>query len=277
MILLFVDYNPVVILYVVGLWSVGASCLLLAKKKDFYRSHHFYLPLISLFCSTTFITIDLSIYIFPVTKHDTLEGLITTQLLLDGITSMALGMAFFLRLKFMMDTAKKTSLFNAFAYWAVNVFAIVPMLYWVVDVVGIVALYVPDFAARCNGHVTQYAFGSGNIALSINDLGTHATFVYVLLSQMKSCASKLRKRLILTTVFLSLNSMGLLTGAIWSFFNGQVGTVIAYVFWINNVFVFLILNVSINQVFKKMRTASSKSDPPTSEKESNATKASISI
>ena len=251
MIILYVDYNPVVILYVVGLWSVGASCMLLAKKKDFYRSHHFFLPLISLVCSTTFITIDLSIYIFPVTKQNTLEGLITTQLVLDGITSMALGMAFFLRLNFMMNTAKKTSLFNAYAYWAVNVFAVVPMLYWVVDVVGIVALYVPDFAARCNGHITQYAFGAGNIALSINDLGMHATFVYVLLSQMKSCISKLRKRLIFTTVFLSLNSMGLLTGAIWSFFNGQIGTVVVYVFWINNVFVYLILNVSIHQVFKK--------------------------
>src|SRR3989338_5469052 len=276
MVLLYVDSNPVVILYVVGLWSVGASCLLLAKKKDFYRSHHFFLPLISLFCSTTFITIDLSIYIFPVTKQNTLEGLITTQLVLDGITSMALGMTFFLRLKFMMDTAKKTSLFNAYAYWAVNIFAIVPMLYWVVDVVGIVALYVPDFAARCNGRVTQYAFGSGNIALSINDMGMHATFVYVLLSQMKSCASKLRNRLVLTTIFLSLNSMGLLTGAIWSFFNGQIGTVIVYVFWINNVFVYLILNVSIHQVFKKMRTASSQSIP-TSEKDSSATTASISM
>ena len=276
MIILYVDYNPVVILYVVGLWSVGASCMLLAKKKDFYRSHHFFLPLISLVCSTTFITIDLSIYIFPVTKQNTLEGLITTQLVLDGITSMALGMAFFLRLNFMMNTAKKTSLFNAYAYWAVNVFAVVPMLYWVVDVVGIVALYVPDFAARCNGHITQYAFGAGNIALSINDLGMHATFVYVLLSQMKSCISKLRKRLIFTTVFLSLNSMGLLTGAIWSFFNGQIGTVVVYVFWINNVFVYLILNVSIHQVFKKMRTASSQSIP-TSEKDSSATTASISM
>src|SRR3989338_9026493 len=178
MIILYVDYNPVVILYVVGLWSVGASCLLIEKKKDFYRSHHFFLPLISLVCNTTFITIDLSIYIFPVTKHTTLEGLITTQLVLDGITSMALGMAFFLRLKFMMNTAKKTYLFNAYAYWAVNLFAIVPMLYWVVDVVGIVALYAPGFAVRCNGRITQYSFGSGIIALSINDIGMHAAFVY---------------------------------------------------------------------------------------------------
>src|SRR3989338_3665899 len=112
MLVLFVDSNPVVILYVVSLWSVGASCMLLAKKKDFYRSHHFFLPLISLFCSTTFITIDLSIYIFPITKESSLVGLVTTQLVLDGISSSSLGLAFFLRLKFTMHIAKKTSLFN---------------------------------------------------------------------------------------------------------------------------------------------------------------------
>ena len=169
-----------------------------------------------------------------------------------------MGWTYAFRLKLIVNSGISTGAIPSVYKILVLIFFIIPAIYIVCDILAIIAIYNNKLSKLSEGKFTQYVFGAFNIALISNDICMHFCFVYFLLKQIQNVSKKERRNIIIFSMFLCSNSFAHLAGCIYNFFYPLVGTIWLYTFWLNNVLVFLILNIMITKTLKKRKKQFSK-------------------
>eukprot|EP01126_Amoeba_proteus_P065344 TRINITY_DN9279_c0_g1_i1.p1 TRINITY_DN9279_c0_g1~~TRINITY_DN9279_c0_g1_i1.p1 ORF type:complete len:279 (+),score=35.51 TRINITY_DN9279_c0_g1_i1:105-941(+) len=238
--------------YLLSMWSVGGSLYFLVEimKKSGVTNKFFLLPSISLICALAFIFIDLNLFFITDICDDLRNGLEVTQYVLDSLTTISLELAYFFRLRVVINSAKRTGAVSPVLDYLSYLLLFVPATWVVCDILTIVALFNEDLKKKADGKFSQYIFGSWNLALAINDLIMHFGFMIFVLKLTSTATLKMRNKLILVATLLSFNSFGVMIGSIWNFINPDVGRVLIYSFWLSNTFVFLFLNKTVGNVTK---------------------------
>lgn len=255
-----VNYDYVLTLYVASLFSAGPTVNLLYKNwKRRGVTLFFVLPLIALASIIAFMVIDLNLAFshpeFPA-HSDTSKILVTVQALLDAISGVALGWAYVLRLRVVVNTSVYL---GELPYWvglAVWVTAIMPTIYPASDIVSIVAQWTDLASTCCGGHLTTYLYGSFNVAFALHDLIMEFSLAHILFSRTLIDPRR-RKRLLIVALSLSIVSAGLMAGAIVTFFNNTLGVQIIYAFWLVNVWVFMETNRILGKTLEGKKSTTS--------------------
>eukprot|EP01126_Amoeba_proteus_P001373 TRINITY_DN10393_c0_g1_i1.p1 TRINITY_DN10393_c0_g1~~TRINITY_DN10393_c0_g1_i1.p1 ORF type:complete len:277 (-),score=34.23 TRINITY_DN10393_c0_g1_i1:388-1218(-) len=252
--------NPVANFYLVALWSVSGSLYFLgeALRKGGAVNRFFVLPLVSMLCAVSFIFIDLNLLFVTGLCDDVRRRLMVAEYALDTPSSIALDLAYFFRLRVVIDAAKDTGSISPLLDKLSYLLLVVPLSWPACDILSIVSLYHDNLGNMAGGKFAQYVIGAWNIALALNDLVMHFGFLIFILKLAATATVKMKRRLIVVAILLSSNSFGLMAGAIWNFFNAQVGTILIYSFWLNNTFVFLILNKTVGMALKRTPSSTSK-------------------
>jgi len=242
------QYNEIAVLYLFGLCSVGLSLHHLYEKRANWRSPFFFLPLTTLVTAFSFILIDLNRY-FVVHSTDSLNAMTIAQFVLDYPSSIAIDVAYFLRLRVVLKAEKEWSGNKALLYSSYGLL-LIPVSWIVPDTVGILSVFYDQMA-----EISLYFFGVWNIGLAVNELIMHGFFVHHVLTKVPTVQSNPAARLYLFGIaaILSFNSLILLAGGIVNIFDGQIGTTIIYSSWITNVWVFLALNEAVGTVLGRVK------------------------
>lgn len=254
------NYDYVYTLYLAAFFSAGPAITLLWK--NYQRrglTSFFLLPLIAFISIIIYMVIDLNFaWSHPriSTDSDTYRRLSTVQFVVDAISGVALGWAYVLRLRIVINTSVQ---FGEMPYWLGLLAwftAVMPTIYPASDIVGIVVTWDESLATCCNGNLTTYLYGSFNVAFALNDLIMECALAYILFSRTLIDRQR-KRRLIVIAMALSLDSAGLLAGAIVTFFESQLGVQIVYSFWLVNVWVFMETNRVLGKTLEGKKSTTS--------------------
>jgi len=241
-------HNEIAVLYIFGLCTVGLSVHHLYEKRSNWRSPFFFLPVTTLITALCFIIIDLNRY-FVVHSPDSLNAMTVAQFALDYPSSIAIDVAYFLRLRVVLKAEKAWS-GNTIILYASYGLLLIPVSWIVPDAIGILSVYYLPLS-----NISIYFFGVWNIGLAVNELIMHVFFVHHVLTKIPSVKSNTSARVYLfgIAVILSVNSLILLSGGITNIFDPQIGTTLIYSSWITNVWVFLALNEAVGTVLGRSK------------------------
>jgi hypothetical protein len=232
--------NGVANFYLVALCSVGLSLRGLLKMKK-YNTPFFYLPMTSLLASIAFIFLDLNQLFYPDMDEHTKKIIGTTMCVLDLFGSISLQFAYYLRLRMVVKAARTTRSIPRWLDLASHLFLLCPISWPVADAIPIWCIWDEEAARMSGGRLSQQVTGAWNLLLAVNDLGMHIGFVFGVV-HMLSLRGKKKKDAIYLATLLCVNSLGLVAAAVMIFFDAQIGTILGYSFWLNNVLVFLVVN-----------------------------------
>eukprot|EP01126_Amoeba_proteus_P012222 TRINITY_DN15020_c0_g1_i2.p1 TRINITY_DN15020_c0_g1~~TRINITY_DN15020_c0_g1_i2.p1 ORF type:complete len:480 (-),score=66.30 TRINITY_DN15020_c0_g1_i2:283-1722(-) len=257
------DWNGFANFYLISLWSVGGSLFVLGvmmKQPNWHVNPFFILPSITLVAATTFVIIDLNFLINRDISEKTARGLIVTQWCVDAISTICIELAYFWRLRVAVQVAIRVHSIPFWVEYVLWVMLIPPLSYPICDIIAICALYSPTLANAANGKLVQIVTGVWAIIVALNDLFMHGGFIIMVLNMAmgkKDAAVQAHKRsLVVIAIILGINPLGYLIGGIVNLIepSPQIGTILIYSFWLNNVFVFLLLNLAISRLVLDRKT-----------------------
>ena len=245
-----VNYDNAYTLYMISFISIGPTISLLAD--NFRRHGHnrfFYMVSTNLFTSSFLMLISANIAWAHDIDDYTLRVLHTIQYICDAIGAVALGGAYVLRIRVVVNARRATKEISRTADLATWLLAFMPIAYPTVSVIGIVSVWNSSLANCCDGHLSAYIFASFNTAWAINELIMEFYFAFILVQRIHYVSKKRRIKFICIATSLSVVSLGLLAGAIVSFFQAQLGTQIVFAFWLVNAWVFMAMNKQVSRAF----------------------------
>lgn len=236
--------------YFIGYATIGVSLALFANliQRGQWKSPFFFFPLVTFCCACVYNTLDFNLA-FMVMTPEAIRAFYTVEATLDAPSSICMDLAYWLRMRVLLDAQKKTGKLHPILDYGSYLLLYVPLLWLVTDLVNIFSLWLPDMIEWNQGNKFT---GSFNIALAINETIMHFYFVYQIIKGISGAAkSKDICFLIATSVALSSMPLMLGAGAIVMFFQPIIGSYIMNSAWLSNVAVFLCLNRAIRKVVGK--------------------------
>lgn len=259
--------NAIANLYLFSLAFVSVSIYLLVLflKKHSWKNKFFWLPLLHLVNATIFVVIALNIIFVPVTDEDTLTGLNVVLYVVDAISTVSLGLAFFLRLTLLVNSAHSLGQISSATRYASWVLVVPALLFPISSIIGITCLFNQDLAAQADGKICQYITNSFNIAFNLFEVIMNSIFSAVLIKQAGMAPPAIRHRWILASVLLSLIPIVGVAGSVVSFFDAFIGTAISYCCWLIDNSAYLLMNRLLSKGFKSYGGSAQdhKTPPPT--------------
>jgi len=246
-------------LYIFALLTVGASTQklvhLASNSGKGWLNIFVILPLITLVTATVYIILDIERAFSHGLTDDQLIFVNITQYVLDFPSSVCLQVVLWVRLHILLKAESKLGSFTVLSH-VIKVLLFVPITWIIVDTLGIVVTFRTEYT-----QIAVDIFGFYNILTGVYDIILHSIFLYIFIYRVPSVRNnqKWKRKLTFLIVVVVINSAGLAFGGIYSFFDGPSGYVIIYATWLNEVFVFLLLNDIVGTMLKSSKATKSQS------------------
>jgi hypothetical protein len=261
-------HNGLVNIYLISLWTVGGSAWLIFTT---FRNHGWQacnsliiLPIIAWIATLAFIILDINLVLYQtsITPSNSIK-IQTTQWVLDCPSAVALHFAYYFRLQVALQPAKEMKNAPPFLDRLSRAFLVVPISWPVYNTLAICYLWIPELQTWARGHFLNIVVGVWNIGSAVYSIFMHCGFVWVVIRMIgdNPLRKRLKATLIIIAAVLVFNPFGLLMGSIWSFWDLPTGTVIIYSTWLNEVLVYLLLNITITHGLAQLQKPENFVDP----------------
>lgn len=255
-------------MYYIALFTVGGSAWLIFIA---FRTHGWaacnaliLLPVISWISTLVYVILDLNLYLYKDTMDPwTHKRIEVVQWVLDAPSAMALHFAYYYRLLVALGAAgEMNEVPLKLDRWA-KLFLIVPCSWPVLDILGICSVYIPEIVAWSDGLFLNIIICAWNIGSALFSIFMHMSFVFVVIHMIGSNPIKRKTKinLLVIALILVMNPCGLLLASIWSYWDLDTGKVIIYSTWLNEILVYLLLNITITHALSSITKSQSHVDP----------------